>query len=139
MALGGAALLKALVLACVGVTGEVVFTAVMDRKDLRLKGYTYVWMLPVYMSLYPGFAWLGARMGHWHWAGRAALYGALLILGELLFGLLLKALLGQAPWEPEYKGKPRVIAGVANLDYFPAWALGALVYERCYSLLAGLP
>lgn len=131
-------LLKALVLACVGVTGEVLFTAAMERKDLRLKGYTYAWMLPVYMALYPGFAWLTARMGDWHFLARASLYGALIILGELVFGLLLKAALGQAPWEPEYKGRPRVLCGVANLDYFPAWAAGALVYERCYRLLSGL-
>lgn len=131
-------LLRSLLLACVGVTGEVVFTALMDRKDARLEGYTYVWMIPIYMALYPGFAWLLPRVGAWHFLARGAFYAALIILVELLTGLALKALLGQAPWEAHYKGKPHVIGGVANLDFFPFWAAGALVYERFFRLLAGL-
>jgi hypothetical protein len=129
-------ILKAVVLSCVGVAGEVAFTAVTTRQDKRLMGYTYLWMFPVYLTLYPGFAFLLPRVGHLHWGARGALYGALIILGELLFGLLLKAALGEAPWEPHYKGKPRVVEGVANLDFFPAWAAGALFYERVYRLLA---
>ncbi|MDX6769933.1 MAG: hypothetical protein SF051_10400 [Elusimicrobiota bacterium] len=131
-------ILEAVVLSCVGVAGEVAFTAVTERKDARLTGHTYLWMFPVYLTLYPGFAFLLPRVGHLHWAGRGALYAVLIVLGELLFGLLLKAALGQAPWEPAYKGKPRVLAGVANLDYLPAWAAGALFYERVYRLLAGV-
>jgi hypothetical protein len=129
---------KALILACVAMAGEVLFTAFMDRKDLRLEGYTYAWMLPVYMTLYPGFLLLGRWFGAWHWAARGALYGALIITGELMFGLVLRAALGQAPWEPEYKGKPRAILGLANLDFYPAWVLAALAYERVFTLLRGL-
>jgi hypothetical protein len=128
---------KTFLLACVGVTAEVVFTALIDpNRWPRLRGVTYIWMIPIYGLLYPGFSWLVPRMGDWAWPLRACAYAAIILLGELVTGLILKAVLGEAPWEPGYRGKPRVVAGVMKLDYFPAWALGALAFERAYRILA---
>ena len=129
-------ILRVLLLACVGVAAEVAFTAALDRHDARLRGYSYLWMFPVYAALYPGYAFLLPSIASWPLLARGAFYGALLILGELVFGLLLKAALGSAPWEPEYSGKPRVIAGVARLDYFPAWFAAGLLFERVFRLLS---
>ena len=128
---------RTLLLACAGVAAEVLFTALTDRSSgRRLLGHSYLWMFPIYALLYPGFRLLLPVVGHWAWPLRGALYAALILAVELASGLALKAALGEAPWEPGYRGKPRVVAGVMNLDYFPAWALGALAFERAYLLLA---
>lgn len=128
---------RTLLLACAGVAAEVLFTALTDRSSgRRLLGHSYLWMFPIYALLYPGFRLLLPVVGHWAWPLRGALYAALILAVELASGLALKAALGEAPWEPGYRGKPRVVAGVMNLDYFPAWALGALAFERAFLLLA---
>jgi len=93
-------------------------------------------MFPVYALLYPGFRLVLPIVGAWPWIRRGALYAALIMLGELTTGLVLRAALGEAPWEPEYRGKPRCVAGLVRLDYFPAWFAAALVFERAYRLLA---
>lgn len=129
-------ILRVLILACVGVAAEVAFTAALDRRDGRLLGYSYLWMFPVYAALYPGFALLLPFIETWPFVARGLLYGATLLLGELVFGLILRAALGQAPWEPEYRGKPRVVAGLVRLDFFPAWVAAGLFFESVFRLLA---
>ena len=125
-------------LACVGVAAEVLFTALTSPSaGKRLLGYSYVWMLPVYALLYPGFHFLLPLIAAWPWPARAALYAASIMTGELLTGVLLRFALGEAPWEKEYRGKRRCVAGLVRLDYFPAWAAGALIFERAFRLLAG--
>ncbi len=129
---------RAALMAALGVAAEVIFTALTaDKRDARLKGYSYVWMLPIYALLYPGFRFLLPVMGGLAWPLRAALYAALIMVCELLTGLILRAALGEAPWEPEYRGKRWAVFNLVRLDYFPAWAAGALVFERAYRLLVG--
>jgi hypothetical protein len=129
---------RAALLACVGTAAEVLFTALTSgSRDRRLKGHSYAWMLPVYALLYPGFRLLLPLVGGWAWPLRGALYAALIMAVELLSGLALRAALGEAPWEPEYRGKRWAVAGLVRLDYFPAWALGALVFERAFRLVGG--
>ncbi len=127
---------RAALLACVGVAAEVVFTALTsDKCGSRLTGYSYAWMFPVYALLYPGFRLLLPHIGGWAWPARAASYAVLIMIGELLTGLVLHAALGEAPWEPEYRGKRWAVLNLVRLDFFPAWALGALVFERAYRLI----
>ena len=124
-------------MACVGMTAEIVFTAFASgRRDRRLIGYSYVWMFPIYALLYPGFRLLLPYVGGLAWPPRAALYAALIMVCELATGLALRAALGEAPWEPEYRGKRWAVLGLVRLDFFPAWALGALVFERAYRIIA---
>lgn len=123
-------------LACVGVAAEVLFTALTaPKRDRRLRGYSYLWMFPVYALLAPGFRLVLPLVGAWAWPLRGAVYAALIMLVELLSGLALRAALGEAPWEAEYRGKRWAALGLVRLDYFPAWAAGALVFERAYRLL----
>jgi len=124
-------------MACVGMAAEVVFTAFMSAKrDRRLIGYSYVWMFPIYALLYPGFALLLPHVGNWAWPLRGALYAVLIMVCELLTGLALRGAIGEAPWEPEYRGKKWAVLDLVRLDFFPSWALGALVFERAYVLIA---
>ena len=128
---------RTLLLACVGVAAEVVFTAILsDKRDRRLLGYSYIWMLPIYALLYPGFRILTPIFGDWAWPLRGALYAALIMVFELLTGLVLRAAVGAAPWEAEYRGKKWAVLSLVRLDFFPAWAIGALVFERAYRILA---
>lgn len=128
---------RTLVLACVGVAAEVLFTAfTAPAGGKRLIGFSYAWMFPVYALLYPGFALLRPHVGAWPWPARAALYAVLIMSVELATGLVLRAALGEAPWEPGYRGKRWCVLGLVRLDYFPAWAAAALVFERAFKLLA---
>lgn len=127
---------RTLLLACVGVAAEVVFTALMSgKRDRRLLGYSYVWMFPIYALLYPGFRLLSPLAGDWAWPLRGALYAAIIMVCELLTGLAIRAAVGEAPWESEYRGKRWAVLDLVRLDFFPAWAIGALVFERAYRLL----
>jgi hypothetical protein len=127
---------RAALLACAGVAAEVLFTALTERSGKDLKGFSYAWMFPVYALLYPGFRVLLPLVGHWAWPLRAALYAAVIMVFELLTGLALRAALGEAPWEPQYRGKRWCVMGLVRLDYFPAWAAAGLTFEGAYRLLA---
>jgi hypothetical protein len=127
-----------MLLSCVGVAAEVVFTALTSpKRDKRLTGYSYVWMFPIYALLYPGFRLLLPVVGAWAWPLRAALYAAIIMVCEMLTGLALRAAVGEAPWEPEYRGHKWAVLDLVRLDFFPAWAAGALAFERAYRLIAG--
>lgn len=129
---------RAAVLASVGVAAEVVFTAFAEPQGgKRLIGYSYIWMFPVYALLYPGFLLITPLVGAWAWPLRACVYAAAIMVFELLTGLVLRAALGEAPWEPGYRGKRWAVLDLVRLDYFPAWAAGALVFERAFRLVAG--
>ncbi len=128
---------RAALMACVGMAAEIVLTAFTSgKRDSRLIGYSYVWMFPIYALLYPGFRLLLPLVGAWAWPLRSALYAALIMIAEGITGLALRAALGEAPWEPEYRGKRWAMLNLVRLDYFPTWALGALVFERAYKLIA---
>jgi hypothetical protein len=123
-------------MACVGVAAEIFFTALTsDKRDGRLIGYSYVWMFPIYALMYPGFRLLLPLVGTIAWPLRGALYAFLIMVCELLTGLILRAGIGEAPWEPEYRGKKWAVLNLVRLDFFPAWAAGALVFERAYRVL----
>lgn len=125
-------------MSCIGVAAEVVFTALTSAKrDRRLLGYSYIWMFPIYALLYPGFRLLLPLVGAWAWPLRAALYAAIIMVCEMLTGLALRAAVGEAPWEPEYRGHRWAVLNLVRLDFFPAWAAGALAFERAYRLIVG--
>ncbi len=129
---------RAAVMGAVGVAAEVLFTAFTEPSGgKRLIGYSYAWMFPIYALLYPGFALLRPLIGGWWWPWRASAYAAGIMVFELIAGLALHAALGEAPWEPNYRAKRWCACGVVRLDYFPAWAAGALAFERAFRLIGG--
>jgi hypothetical protein len=129
---------RAAVLGCVGVAAEVVFTAFTEPQGgKRLIGYSYIWMFPIYALLYPGMHLLRPFLGSWAWPSRASFYAAAIMFFELLTGLALHAALGEAPWEPNYRGRRWTVFNVVRLDYFPAWAAGAMIFERAVRLVGG--
>lgn len=134
----GVFLAHTLLVACVGVTMEIVFTALTERAhpgDWRLMGRSYVWMIPIYMMVYPGIAFLAPHVGSWPLAARGAFYVALIFAGEYASGWLIKKATGQVPWD--YRGQKWAVHDLIRLDYAPAWFGAALVFEAAVRVLRG--
>ena len=113
--------IRALVYLGIGVTGEVIFTALkalIKKKDLRLQGYTQLWVMPLYaIGGVLLFERLHLAILAWNIAFRFALYALLIFLIEYMAGFIAKQLTGKCPWE--YKGKWSV-HGYISLPHFPA-------------------
>ena len=119
-----------LIVACVGVAFEVLFTALVEpriREGWRLKGQSYVWMFPIYALVVPFFKVLDPRFGAWPWAARAPLYVAVLYAVEYLTGWLLRRATGRCPWD--YGDARWAVHGLVRLDYFPVWLLAVTLFE----------
>lgn len=127
-----------LLVACVGVTMEIVFTALTDPRekgDLRLMGKSYVWMIPIYMMVYPGIVLFQPKIGAWHVFLRGAVYVAVIFAGEYASGWLIRKATGQVPWD--YRGQKWAVHDLIRLDYAPAWFAAALVFEGAVRVLRG--
>lgn len=124
-----------LLLASVGVTIEVALTGVVrlrKKRDWSLEGYSYVWMIPIYMLAWPILSFLYPRIEAWNFVLRGILYTTILLFVEYVSGLLLRKLLGECPWEKQYKGKKWAVNNLVRLDYAPGWLVVALVFEQLY-------
>jgi uncharacterized membrane protein len=129
---------KMFVFACVGTAMEVVFTAIYDSlktRSMRLMGYSYIWMLPVYALVPPILGVLYPRLEGVILPLRLAVYVALLLCVEYLSGWTMRRILGEAPWEPAYKGKRWAVDNLVRLDYAPAWAAACWLFERLFLAL----
>ncbi|MBI5211050.1 MAG: hypothetical protein HY927_13855 [Elusimicrobia bacterium] len=127
--------LSMFVFACVGTALEVVFTALADfrkTRSLRLMGYSYVWMLPIYALVPVIMDVLYVPLEGVILPLRLATYVTLLLAVEYLSGRAMRRLLGEAPWEPGYRGKRWAVDGLVRLDYAPAWAAACFLFERLY-------
>ncbi len=139
--------LRLLFYASLGVTGEVVFTAVCARLGIvltadlddpearsswRLKGHSFVWMLPIY-----GFGFLGFELVHdalraEPWLLRGAVYVAALYAIELAASLALIRLTGAHVWRWVGRG---AIGGHIHLAMAPMWFAAALSLEWLHDSL----
>lgn len=133
----GLFLVHTLLVACVGVTMEIVFTAILDRDKhgWRLMGQSYIWMIPIYMMVYPGIVLLAPHLGPWNIFLRGAAYVALIFAGEYVSGWLIRKVTGQVPWD--YSGRKWAVHGLIRLDYAPAWFCAALLFEGVVRVLRG--
>ena len=129
-------ILSVFVFACVGIAFEVAFTAVTDvtdRRSIRLRGHSYLWMAPVY-ALVPVF--LAALYPALHDAplpARLAIYVTILYAVEYASGWILRRLTGVCPWD--YRDKGLNIHGLIRLDYAPFWALACFLFEALFLAL----
>jgi len=130
-----------LLLVAVGLAFEVVFTASLDfleTRDRRLLGYTYLWMIPVYMIVYPACWWLYPKVAAWPWLARGLFYTALIFAVEYASGWLIRKAVGKCPWEDGYYKARWGVHGLIRLDFTPAWVAASLVYEWVFRVLRGL-
>ncbi len=131
-------LIKTFLLASVGVTLEIIFTSIttfLQKRDLRLQGYSYLWMLPIYALTYTTLTVLWPIIHNWFFVLRGLIYVILIYFAEYLTGWMLRKTMGQCPWEKDYKGKRWAIKGLIRLDYAPAWFVASLLLEYFYLFL----
>jgi uncharacterized membrane protein len=132
-------LIRSLIYGLLGWCLEIVWTALPLRRpvDWQLKGYTFIWMLPIYGLIGPLYEPIHARLRAAPWPLRALVYAGGFLAVEATTGLLLRRLLGRVPWD--YTGRARwQWRGVTRLDYAPGWAALGLALEPLHDTLVRL-
>jgi uncharacterized membrane protein len=120
-----------------GVTGwglEVFWTGFKSflGGDLKLSGYTFLWMLPIYGSV----VFLESfhdRIRSMPWVVRGFIWAAIILIIEYAAGWTLRATLGLCPWD--YGKAKYAIEGLIRLDYAPAWFVAGLLFEQLHDFL----
>lgn len=116
-----------------GITTEVFFTAISDLiisgnfEDLSLKGYSYIWMFPIYGSTSILFPFFFGMIKKWPRLARYAFYGVGILFVELIAGFVLEKLTGRCPWEYQTGWH---FQGYIRFDYLPLWiGFGVIIEE----------
>lgn len=116
-----------------GITTEVFFTAISDLiisgsfEDLSLKGYSYIWMFPIYGSTSILFPFFFKWIKKWPRLARYGFYGVGILFVELVAGFLLEKLTGRCPWEYQVGWH---FYGYIRFDYLPLWiGFGVIIEE----------
>ena len=123
----------------IGITMEVVATSIMDfikYRDPRLKGETYLWMLPVYAAVPYIYMFVTSTFIDSGWIVKGFIYMIAFYLLELLAGLIIKALVGVSPWN--YKDYRFHFKEVICLEYAPVWFIYGVVGELYYEFLISI-
>ncbi len=121
-----------------GWCGEVVFTGVHDfirHRDARLPSRTSIWMFPIYGLMAPLYEPLHDALRDRALVLRAVAYGAGFLTVEYASGVILRRVLGDAPWDYSYA--KRHVNGLIRPDYFPLWAAAGVAMERVHDVLIG--
>lgn len=122
-----------------GWCAETLFTGIHDfvrTRDPRLPTRTSLWMFPIYGLSQPLYEPLhDAMRGRVPAPLRAVAYGLGFLAVEYTTGRVLRAALGDAPWDYSYA--KRHVHGLIRPDYFPIWAAAGLGLERVHDVLAG--
>jgi uncharacterized membrane protein len=124
--------------ATLGVTTEVIFTAICDvisaKKnnlviDRQLKGNSYIWMIPIYGSIALFARLLFPLVAQYHILLRAFIYGVVILIVEYIAGFIIRKLTGRCPWHYESKW---AIHNLIRLDYMPLWMVFGIGVEFYY-------
>jgi hypothetical protein len=143
--------IRVLFYACLGVTGEVVFTALCARLGIgvtadvrddgeargswRLRGHSFVWMLPIYGLGLLGFERVHDAVRGAGWPVRGVVYVGALYVVEHASGALLERLTGSRVWRWTGPGARRHV----HLAMAPGWLALSLLLEPLHdALVAGL-
>jgi uncharacterized membrane protein len=118
---------------------ECLFTSVVDLAsgagDLRLRGYSYLWMHPIWGSgLLLGERLVGVlrRLGL-NRVTRSFIGMGVCFAVEYSMGGVLVALIGRCPWD--YSAAAMSVQGLIRLDYAPFWWLCAWAVEPLFLLV----
>ena len=123
----------------IGITMEVIATSIMDfikYRDPRLKGETYLWMLPVYAVVPYIYMVVTSSFKDSGWIVKGFIYMIAFYLLELMAGLIIKALVGVSPWN--YKDYRFHFKEVICLEYAPVWFIYGVVGEMYYDFLIAI-
>jgi len=126
---------------CIGMTTEIFFTAIYDifngnaEVPIRLMGYSYIWMFPIYGLAGIVFPPVLRIIGNWNILLRMCAYAAGILAVEFVTGWFLDTATGQCPWE--YKEGWHIM-GYMRIDFFPFWAVFGLLVEKLLKFLMKL-
>jgi uncharacterized membrane protein len=123
----------------IGITMEVIATSIMDfvkSRDPRLKGETYLWMLPVYAVVPSIYIFVQSTFPDINWVVKGLVYMLAFYLLEFIAGLLIKALVGVSPWN--YKTYRFHYKEVICLEYAPVWFIYGIVGEKYFGFLISI-
>ena len=126
---------------CLGMTTEIFFTAIYDivkgtsENPVLLKGYSYIWMFPIYGLAGIAFPPILKIIGNWNVLLRMCAYAIGILAVEFVTGWFLDFTTGQCPWE--YKEGCQIM-GYIRIDFFPFWALFGLMVEMLLKFLMRL-
>ena len=123
----------------IGITLEIVATSIMDfikYRDPRLKGESYLWMLPVYAVVPYIYMFVTSTFKDSGWMMKGFIYMISFYLLELVAGLIIKRLVGVSPWN--YKNYRFHFKEVICLEYAPVWFIYGVVGEMYYEFLIAI-
>lgn len=121
-----------------GIVAEVFWTALANvrrrpQERWLLKGESTLWAIPIYGTIAPLFRPVHASVRTAPWWARGLVYMTTFFSVEYASGLLLRRLLGEAPWD--YSESPFHVQGLIRLDYAPVWFAAGLAVERLDAIL----
>lgn len=128
-------LLKYIIYGLSGLLMEVFWTGILSfiSGNLALTGHTYIWMFFIYglaILLEP----IHDKIRSENIVIRGIVWTALVYTIEFFSGLFLDLLIGFCPWDYS-KSTNYTILGYIRLDYFPAWFIVGLFFEKYHDFL----
>lgn len=105
------------------------------KGNVKLTGWTYIWMFPIYGGCAVFLELIHDRMRYRPFYVRGGVYTVVIFITEYLTGFLLKLITGVCPWD--YSGCLFSINGFIRLDYAPAWFTAGLLFEKLHDFLIG--
>ena len=118
----------------IGVCNEVIFTAITeyyDNDNIKLTGYSYIWLIPIY-SLLPLLFTIIDTINKNIFI-KVLLISLIIMCCEFSYGLLLQKI-AICPWEENYKLSYYTIYNVVRLDYFPFWYVISFIWYQIWKL-----
>lgn len=129
---------KFLKFATLGITTEVVFTAIAEninrvkkgeKWDWSLTGHTFIWMIPIYGLI----AFVGPLvidpMQSLNLFIRLFIYAVMILVVEYITGFILRKLTGRCPW---HYSTGLHVHNLIRLDYTPLWMGFGFIVEYLY-------
>jgi len=133
--------MRALIYMMMGVSGEVIFTAIkyniILKRDWRLEGHTQMWTMPLYafggvFILEP----LSLAIQNFHFFARFGIYAMLIYLIEYLAAFLIYKATKRKPWD--YSENMWNLHGRITLYHLPFWGTIGIVFEIVYKYFISL-
>lgn len=133
--------IRALAYMTIGVTGEVLFTAVkynlILKRDWKLQGFTQVWTMPLYAL---GGVYLFEKI---HLAiidlniiCRFVIYALVIYVIEYIASFLIEKIIHKKPWD--YSAKMCNLNGRVTCYHFPFWGFVGILFEVIHNYLIAL-
>jgi uncharacterized membrane protein len=125
-----------IVYGCLGLCVEIVFTSIgslIYDNNLILKGYTYLWMIPVWAAGLFALGCVHKYIRNLNILARGLIYMLVCIAVEYLSGIYFLATLKEIPWDYSYSEYN--IHGAIRLDYLPFWFIAGILSEKAISYI----